>query len=286
MRTVTIMNMIYMETWSMAEWGLDSFIWRALLGGLGIALLAGPLGCFVVWQRMAYFGEVLSHSALLGVALGLVLNIHLTVGVAFVCVLMAILLVVMQNHVRLSRELPTDTLLGVMSHIALALGLAALVLVEDVRFDLNAYLFGDVLAISRFDLLWILCTGLVVAGTLCFVWRQLLEITLSEEIAQVEGVPVKRIRLIYMLLMALVVATAIKIVGVLLMASLLVIPAAVARRLARTPEQMALFASLSGAIAVVMGLWASLQWNLPAGPAIVLAVAVLFVAVQFKGRAV
>lgn len=268
----------------MIEWGMDSFIWRALLGGLGIALLAGPLGCFVVWQRMAYFGEVLSHSSLLGLALGLVLGIHLTAGVALVCVAMATLLVLMQNHVRLSRELPTDTLLGVMSHVALAGGLAMLVLVEDIRFDLNAYLFGDVLAIGRLDLLWILCTGLVVIGTLLFVWRQLLEITLSEEIAQVEGVPVKRIRLIYMLLMALVVAVAIKIVGVLLMASLLVIPAAVARRLARTPEQMALFASFVGALAVITGLWASLQWNLPAGPAIVLAAAVMFVVVQFKSN--
>jgi zinc transport system permease protein len=268
--------------WSMIEWGMDSFIWRALAGGLGVALLTGPLGCFVVWQRMAYFGEVLSHSALLGVALGLVLGIHLTAGMAFVCVAMAILLVLMQNQVRLKRELPADTLLGVMSHVALAGGLAMLVLVEDVRFDLNAYLFGDVLAIGPIDLLWIGCAGLAVIGTLLFVWRQLLEITLSEEIAQVEGVPVKRIRLIYMLLMALVVAIAVKIVGVLLMASLLVIPAAVARRLARTPEQMAVFASLTGAFAVVAGLGASLQWNLPAGPAIVLAAAVMFVAVQLK----
>jgi zinc transport system permease protein len=173
-----------------------------------------------------------------------------------------------------------------MSHIALALGLAMLVFIEDVRFDLNAYLFGDVLAISRTDLVWILCTALAVMGALIFVWRPLLEITLSEEIAQVEGVPVKRVRLIYMLLMALAVAIAVKIVGVLLMASLLVIPAAVARRLARTPEQMALFASLIGAAAVIMGLWASLQWNLPAGPAIVLAAAGLFVVVQFKGRSV
>lgn len=282
MRTATIMNTIYTETWSMIEWGLDGFIGRALLGGLGIALLAGPLGCFVVWQRMAYFGEVLSHSALLGVALGLVLGIHLTAGVALVCVSAAVLLVLLQNNVRLGRELPADTLLGVMSHIALALGLAMLVFIEDVRFDLNAYLFGDVLAISRTDLVWILGTALVVMGALIFVWRPLLEITLSEEIAQVEGVPVKRIRLIYMLLMALAVAIAVKIVGVLLMASLLVIPAAVARRLARTPEQMALFASLAGAVAVIVGLWASLQWNLPAGPAIVLAAAGLFVVVQLK----
>lgn len=270
----------------MIEWGLDGFIGRALLGGLGIALLAGPLGCFVVWQRMAYFGEVLSHSALLGVALGLVLGIHLTAGVALVCVSAAVLLVLLQNNVRLGRELPADTLLGVMSHIALALGLAMLVFIEDVRLDLNAYLFGDVLAISRTDLVWILCTALAVMGALIFVWRPLLEITLSEEIAQVEGVPVKRVRLIYMLLMALAVAIAVKIVGVLLMASLLVIPAAVARRLARTPEQMALFASLIGAVAVIVGLWASLQWNLPAGPAIVLAAAGLFVVVQFKGRSV
>jgi zinc transport system permease protein len=271
-----------MEMSSMIEWSLDSFVFRALLGGIGVALLAGPLGCFVVWQRMAYFGETLSHSALLGVVTGLVLGISLNLGVLLVCVLMAVLLIVMQSRPQLGRELPTDTLLGVLSHLALAAGLVLMMLVEDIRLDLNAYLFGDVLSLSWNDLMWIAGVGVVVFVTLFFCWRQLLEITLSEEIAQVEGVPVKRVRLTYMLLMAMVVAMAIKIVGVLLMASLLIIPAAVARRLARTPEQMAIFACLAGCIAVVFGLFASLLWDLPAGPAIVLAAGVLLIAVQFK----
>lgn len=269
----------------MAEFAFDSFIWRALLGGVGIALLAAPLGCFVVWQRMAYFGSALSHSALLGVALGLVFGIHLNVGVLIVCVLMALLLVLMQNRMVIGRELPLDTLLGVLAHIALALGMVLLVMVEDVRFDLNAYLFGDVLAVSWQDLYWILAVAVIVVIALWFVWKQLLEITLSEEIAQVEGVPVQRVRITYMLLMAMVVAISIKIVGVLLVSSLLVIPAAVARRLASTPEQMAIYASIVGCIAVVGGLWASLRWDWPAGPAIVLAAAVLFFAVQFKRSA-
>lgn len=266
----------------MIEWSMDSFVFRALLGGLGVALLAGPLGCFVVWQRMAYFGETLSHSALLGVVIGLVLGISLNLGVLLVCVLMAVLLITMQSRPRLGRDLPTDTLLGVLSHVALAAGLVLLMLVEDLRFDLNAYLFGDVLSVGWNDLLWIAAVGVVVIIALFFYWRQLLEITLSEDIARVEGVPVKRVRLVYMLLMAMVVAMAIKIVGVLLMASLLIIPAATARRLARTPEQMALFACASGCIAVVLGLLASLQWDLPAGPAIVLAAAGLLILVQFK----
>ena len=260
----------------------DSFVWRALLGGLGVALLAAPLGCFVVWQRMAYFGSALSHSALLGVAFGFLVGINLNLGVLVICIVMALLLIVMQSNKRLSYELPTDSMLGILAHVALALGLVLLVYVEDVRFDLNAYLFGDVLAIGWLDLIWILVVGVIVVIALLFYWKQLLEITLSEEIARVEGVPVQRVRLIYMLLMAMVVAISIKIVGVLLISSLLVIPAAVARRVSRTPEQMMLYASIVGLLSVIGGLWASLQWDWPAGPAIVLAAAVLFVVVQLK----
>ncbi len=255
----------------MLEVSLDNFLFRALLGGIGVALLAAPLGCFVVWQRMAYFGAALSHSALLGVALGLVLGMPITLGVVLVCVLLGVVMTFIQLRPEVSRQIPLDTMLGILAHAALALGLVLLVFIDDIRFDVNAYLFGDVLAIGKPDLILILVVGVVVWGTLVFIWKQLLEITINDEVAAVEGVSVKRVRFIYMLLMALVIAVVIKIVGMLLITSLLIIPPAAARRIAHTPEQMAVFSSVVGVIAVLAGLSASVQWDLPAGPSIVLA---------------
>ena len=252
---------------------LDDFFTRALLGGVGIALAAGPLGCFVVWRRMAYFGDSLAHGALLGVALGVVLGINLNVGVAITCAGLALLLLALQFQ----RRLATDTLLGILSHGSLALGLIAISFAGALRLDLMAYLFGDVLAVSTRDLFWIYLGAFVVLGATAVIWRPLLALTVHEELARAEGVRVLLVRTIFMILIALTVAIAMKVVGVLLIVSLLVIPAATARRFATTPEQMALFAVLAGCAAVFGGLFASLGWDTPSGPSIVVAALVLFV---------
>ncbi|MDG4553870.1 MAG: zinc ABC transporter permease subunit ZnuB [Candidatus Competibacter sp.] len=252
---------------------MDDFLAHALLGGIGVALAAGPLGAFIVWRRMAYFGDTLAHSGLLGIVLGTVLNLNLQLGVAVTCLLMALALVLLQRQ----RRLATDTLLGILAHTALSLGLVALAFLETVRVDLTGYLFGDILAIGRIDLYWIWGGALLALVALAWLWRPLLAITVHEELAQVEGVPVFPVRLAFMLLVAIVIAVAMKVVGILLITSLLIVPAAAARRFARSPEGMALLASGLGCAAVGIGLWASLRWDTPAGPSVVMAAAFLFV---------
>ena len=199
---------------------LDDFLMRAILGGIGVAVIAGPLGCFVVWRRMAYFGNALAHSALLGVGLGALLSLDLTLATVAVCLLLALLLVLLDQQ----RGLATDTILGILAHAALALGLVVLAFMEFLRVDLMAYLFGDVLAVTRRDLLWIWGGGALVLGALLALWSSLLRVTLDEELATAEGVPTRAVRLAFMLLMALAVAIGMKIVGILLIVAMLVIP--------------------------------------------------------------
>lgn len=233
---------------------MPDFLLNALLAGLALALVAGPLGSFVVWRRMAYFGDTLSHAALFGVALGLMLDVNLTLAVTVGCVLLALLLVTLQQR----QPLASDTLLGILAHSTLSLGLVSLSFMKDVRVDLMGYLFGDLLAVGPSDLAWIMGGSALVLLMLIPLWRPLLAITVHEELAKVEGLPVAGIRLALMLLIAVVIAVAMKIVGVLLITSLLIIPAAAAQRHARTPEQMAFGASLLGIVAVCLGL--TLSW--------------------------
>jgi zinc transport system permease protein len=257
---------------------MPDFLLLALFAGIAVALVAGPLGAFAVWRRMAYFGDTLAHSALLGVTFGLLLDINLNLAVALGCLTLALILVGLQHK----RFLATDTLLGILAHSTLALGLVCVSLFTETRIDLLAYLFGDILAVSVSDVITIGLISLCVCIALIFLWRPLLSITVHEELAQVEGVPVTAVRTALMLLMALVIAIAMKIVGVLLITALMIIPAAAARRVSHSPEQMAIIASLLGACAVVLGLIASYFWDTPAGPAIVLAATGLFILTLLK----
>lgn len=250
----------------------DDFLTRAALAGIGTAVLAAPLGCFVVWRRMAYFGDALSHSALLGVALGLALGISLNLSVVLVCVSVAVGLVVLQSQ----RHFATDTLLGIMAHSSLSLGLIALSMIAAVRVDLMQYLFGDILAVSRADLAWIYGGVLLVLALLALLWRPLLAITVQEDLARVEGINVAAVHLGFMLLIAVVIALTMKIVGVLLVTALMIIPAAAARNFARTPKQMAIFAVLLGTVAVGLGLGLSFLIDTPTGPSIVAGAAAIF----------
>ncbi|MEE5096519.1 zinc ABC transporter permease subunit ZnuB [Pseudomonas alliivorans] len=251
---------------------MADFLLYALLAGVALAVVAGPLGSFVVWRRMAYFGDTLSHAALLGVALGFLLDVSPTIAVTCGCLLLAVLLVTLQQR----QPLASDTLLGILAPSTLSLGLVVLSFMHEVRIDLMAYLFGDLLAISPTDLAWILGGSALVLVMIVAMWRPLLAVTVHEELAKVEGLPVAALRMALMLLIAVVIAVAMKIVGVLLITSLLIIPAAAAQRHARSPEQMALGASLLGVTAVCIGL--SLSWfkDTPAGPSIVVSAAALF----------
>ena len=253
---------------------LDDFLFRAFLGGIGVAIITGPLGCFVVWRRLAYFGDTLSHSALLGVALAILLEVNIMLAVFVISVLMGLALLMLRQVAPLS----SDALLGLLAHSTLAIGLIALSFMTWVRVDLLGFLFGDVLAINQFDLLVIGLGGTVVLLVLKLIWRPLFAATVSPEIARAEGLHPERAEVIFMILMASVIAISMKIVGVLLITALLIIPAAAARCFSRSPEQMAVFAVLIGILSVIIGLKSSLTWDTPAGPSIVAALLLLFLA--------
>jgi zinc transport system permease protein len=250
---------------------MPDFMMYALLGGLGIALMTGPLGCFVVWRKMAYFGDTLAHSALLGIALGLLLNINLMLAVTAGCILLATSLVILH-----SRTIAMDTLLGIMSHTTLSLGLIVTAVMEDIRIDLMAYLFGDLLSVELIDLYWIIAIAVVITGLLIKLWQGLLAITLQQELAAAEGHKVQWLQWILMVMIAVVIALAMKIVGILLITSLLIIPPAIARVLSKSPEQMAVLATIFGMLAVCLGLSGSWFLDLPAGPAIVTSAGIMF----------
>lgn len=245
--------------------------WPALAGGLLVAMVAGPLGSLLIWRRLSWFGDSLAHAALLGVGISLLLAIPGWAGIAAVCLLVAVLLGLLLGH----PELTSDTLLTVLSTSALSLGLIAISL-SGVRVDLMAYLFGDLLSVEASELPWLLLGSLALLAVLFWQWRPLLLSSINEEMAAVDGINVQRLRFLLLVLLALVVTAAMKVVGVLLITALLVIPAAAARRFARTPEQMAVLASLIGMVSVCLGLGSSLQWDLPLGPAIVAAAAAVF----------
>ena len=250
---------------------LDDFLLRAALAGIGVALAAGPLGSMVVWRRMAYFGDATSHAAILGVALALATDLPIGLGTLFVALVMAATVSTLA-----ARGWAMDTTLGVLAHSALALGLVAVSFVPGARIDLSAYLFGDILAVSRSDLGFIWGGALCVVGLLVWRWQGLLTATLNEDLAYASGINPDRERLILTLALALTVAVALKVVGALLIAAMLIIPAAAARGLARSPEAMAVMASVIGVVATLGGLVASLRFDTPAGPSIVVAAAAVF----------
>lgn len=261
---------------------MDDFILRALLAGLLIVIVTGPLGCVVVWRRMAYFGDTLAHSALLGTALALMFDMSPVVGVVMLGLVLSVMLMVLQGNVKLS----ADTLLGILAHGSLATGLVVFAAMQNqgMRVDLMAYLFGDILAVSWTDLLWMLAGVVLVLISMGYMWRSLLALSVHEELAISEGVRVNAVRLSFMLLMALVVAVAMKLVGILLITALLIVPAATARLFARSPETMAVFAIVMGMLSVFLGLAMSMYWDTPAGPSVVVMSVVLFFVSRLRAK--
>lgn len=253
---------------------IEPFMIKALIAGLLLCLATGPLGCFVVWRRMAYFGDTLAHSALLGVALSFLIGTQIqVVGVLFVCLLLALCL----NWFQKQQWLAEDSALGILSHTSLALGLVVATLLPNSRLDLIGYLFGDILSVSTYDIYLIAGSVLIIGIFLLFKWRQLLLLTIDQNLAKADGISVTRLNLMFVIFFALLVALAIKAVGILLMTSLLIIPAAAARSFARSPTQMAILAILAGWLSVILGLTTSYHYDVPTGPLIVLSSALLFI---------
>lgn len=244
----------------------------AWLTGILLSFITAPLGAFVVWRKMAYFGDTLAHSALLGVALGIFLNIDPYLSILILTVILAVVMVWLESNTQYS----VDTILGIIAHSCLSLGVVTVGLLQNVRVDLMGYLFGDLLAVTFEDLRVISIGVILVLSVLIYLWKPLISTTVSPELAQVEGINIRRMRFILMILTALTIALSMKFVGALIITSLLIIPAATARRFARTPEMMAVIAVFVSMIAVSMGLTLSAFYNTAAGPSVVICSACLF----------
>ena len=258
---------------------IDDFLLRAGLAVIALALATGPLGCFVIWRRMAYFGDATAHAAILGVAISFGFGISVEVGVLVVALAMAISVSLLAD-----RGHAMDGALGALSHSALALGLVGISFIRGVRIDVEAYLFGDILAISQTDL-WTIWTGaVIVLALIIWRWQRLLTTTLNQEIARAAGINPAREQLILTIALAIVVAVAIKILGALLISAMLLIPTATARAFASTPERMAVCSVLLSAIAGIGGLWLSFTADTPAGPSIVVFAAGLFLVANLVRR--
>ena len=251
----------------------DDFFTRALIAGIGIAIIAGPLGCLVIWRRLSYFGDTLSHSALLGVTLAYAFSMNITLSVFIISSVVAILLINLQKRTKLAG----DSLLGLLAHSTLAIGLVLIGFLSSIRFDLMGLLFGDILAVTTDDIALVWIGGIIILGILYFIWKSLFSATVNYDLAAAEGMKPEISNLIFTLLLAAVIALSIKMIGALLITGLLLIPAAIARNLSNSPKQMIIIAILAGIASVVLGLFTSLELNTSSGPSIVVVSLALFI---------
>ena len=252
---------------------LDDFFIRALIAGIGVAIVTGPLGCFVIWRRLSYFGDTPAHSALLGVTIAFTLEFNIAFSVFIISSIIALILIQLQKKT----NLPGDALLGLLAHSSLAVGLVVVGFLTFIRFDIMGLLFGDILAVTINDLITIWIGGALILLVLKLIWKPLFASTVNYELAEAEGLNPDRAKAIFTILMAGIIAISIKMVGLLLITGMLIIPAAMARNLSDNPQKMVLFSIIGGVLSVIIGLFSSLEFNTPSGPSIITASLVLFI---------
>ncbi len=250
----------------------DDFFIRALIAGIGIALVTGPLGCFIIWRRLSFFGDTLSHSALLGVTIAFFFELNIAFSVFLISSAIALILLKLQK----TTKLPGDALLGLLAHSSLAVGLVVIGFLTTIRFDIMGLLFGDILAVNEIDLLIIWIGGALILLILKFIWKPLFASTVNHELAEAEGMNPDKVNAIFTILLAAIIAISIKIVGLLLITGMLIMPAAMARNVSNNPNQMVKLSIIGGLLSVIIGLFSSLEINSPSGPSIITAALVLF----------
>lgn len=255
---------------SMTEW-LDDFLVRSVIAGLIMVAIAAPMGCLMVWQRLAFLSDTLGHAAVMGVGLGLLLEVTPVFGVLAV----ALLIVFSLNRVDSFNSALSETTLAIISHTGLAGGIILVGLLPAQSVNLEAILFGDLLATTSADLVRLLITTLVLLLLLLHHWRSFVAVSVSREIAQAEGIEVRKVQFLMYIMIALLVAVMMKVMGVLLIAAMLVIPTTSARLFSRSPEQMVAVSALYGLGALAGGISSSFQFDWQTGPAIVVCAALL-----------
>ena len=256
----------------MIDW-LDDFLVRSILAGLMMVSIAAPMGCLMVWQRLAFLSDTLGHAAVLGVGIGLLLEVNPMFGVLAVVILIVFSLSQVANF----NNALSETTLAIISHTGLAGGLILLGALPSNSVSLEAILFGDLLATTRSDLLMILVTTLILLVLLIRHWRPFVALSVSREIAQAEGISVRKEQFLMYMMIALLVAVLMKVMGVLLIAAMLVIPTTSARLLSQNPEQMVWFSAAFGILSLAGGITGSFQFDWQTGPSIVLSATIFLV---------
>jgi zinc transport system permease protein len=258
-----------------------SLLLMAWLAAALVGLVAGPLGCFVTWRRMAYYGDTIAHAALPGAALGLWWQINPMVTVTVFSLLLAMLLGLAHHQPRLHN----DTLLGIFAHVSIASGLLIMSLGSNPM-NLYGLLFGDLLSLHPGQIGGLALMSGAVGAVLWWQWRGLLAVTVHADMARAEGYRVRVLNLLLMVLIALLVALAMKIVGVFLITAMMIIPAATAALLAGSPGNMARLSILFGELAIVAGVVLAWVMDWPMGPVVVLSLAAVFLLVSLwvRGR--
>jgi len=250
-----------------------SLIGQGLWTLLFLSLLTAPMGCFVVWRKLSYFGATLAHSALLGAILGLLTGIGVLLGVIGFTALLAIILSFWLKH----RLLSSDTILGFIAHLSLAISVIAVSVMDNLRIDLVAYLFGDVLSLSTSMFYATIAIALLGLLIIILNWRGFVNLAVQTDIANIEGYATKRLELMFMLILSMTIALGMLSIGVLLIIAMLIIPAATARLFARSLLQMAWLTWIITVIAIVLGMALAFLLDFPAGATVVVVAGFIFI---------
>ena len=249
----------------MIDFFFSHFMGRALLAAIGMGCISAVMGCFLLWRRMAFFGDAMAHASVLGVALGFLFHIDIYFFIAFICLILASVMGILQQRSRI----PIDTWLAAISYTSLALGIIVIAKTPGIQIDPEAILFGDILSVNLPDLIGIYLSVLAVWTFIIIGWQKLLLITLDEELAIASGISLLPMRLGFTVCLALVTAVGIKASGALLLPALMILPAATMARFARSPEEMVGGATVCSVISVLLGMTASYYYDTPSGPTIV-----------------
>jgi zinc transport system permease protein len=252
---------------------MDQFLINAIIGGISIAAIAGLLGSFVLWKNMSYFGDALSHSSLLGVTIGILLNINLTIAVIAISAIFALIFSI--NKVKYS----SDSILGILSYSALSLAVI-IASYSKISIDLMSYLFGDILAINAEDIYYLILCAIFISSWFYYNWSKLILLCVSSELLNSEGGNVQALKLGFSLILALFIAISFKIVGIFLITAMLIIPASSALVISRSPFQMVINSIIIGCFSIIIGMGLAISLDFPTGPAIIISSLGMFIVIN------
>ncbi|MFT7086926.1 MAG: zinc transport system permease protein [Rickettsiales bacterium] len=237
---------------------------KALIAGIGVAIALAPIGVFVLWKKMAYFSDAISHSAIFGLAIATIIAVSPMYGIVLCAVIFCFLMFIIGKQNLYS----IDSIIGITSATLLSIGMILLAFFPS-EIELEEYLFGDLLNLENYQITIIYAAAALVVLAISLWFKKLLLSTINPDLAKISGIKTENLELKFLLLTAIIVACLVKIVGIFLITSMMILPAAIGRNFSKTPTHM-IFLSLAFAIfSIVGGLFFAVFFNLPSSPAII-----------------